>query len=62
MAYPTVAQLDAAAESESRPGVDSYGIGVGSLVMPNGSVIAVWQGDAALASALIAAWWEVWNQ
>lgn len=56
MTGPTPEQLAAAHEAETRPGEDMYGRDVGHIVMPNGSLIAVWQGDDELASSLEAAW------
>jgi hypothetical protein len=56
MTAPTPEQLHVAYESESRPGEDSYGLDVGHLVMPNGSLIAVWQSDDEMARALVTAY------
>jgi len=46
------------------PGGDTYGRGVGHAVMPDGSLIALWQGSAAdeLNAALVRAVWDEWQE
>lgn len=55
MTTPTPDQLTAAHEAETRAG-DTYGVDIGHLVMPDGSLIAVAQNDDATARALVYAY------
>lgn len=46
---------------EQRIDHPSYGFGVGTIVLPNGSQVAVYQDDDELADALLFAATEAWD-
>jgi hypothetical protein len=55
MTAPSREQLRAAWDAETPPG-DTYGLGMGALVCPGGSIVAVAQNDDETASVLIEAY------
>lgn len=57
----TSEQMSRVSETELRAGEDMYNRGVGHLILPSGQTIAVWQGDNEMASALVSAWWDAWQ-
>lgn len=39
-----------------------YNNGVGSAILPDGTVVAVAQNDDEMARALVGEWWEAWQE